>query len=111
VAASAVEIDGRPAMVLVWHDLTERKRAEEQLLRLGERLKDANRQLEAVNLRMKCDLDAAAQVQQSLLFRRDSPTEYQQSCSKLAESGSIILTAHTHPRLSMVPAVSMKIRA
>ena len=30
-------------------------------------------------------------------LRGDSATEYQQSCSKLAESGSIILTAHTGP--------------
>jgi hypothetical protein len=28
-------------------------------------------------------------------LRSDSATEYQQGCSKLAESGSIILTAHT----------------
>ncbi len=28
-------------------------------------------------------------------LRGDSATEYQQSCSKLAESGSIILTAHS----------------
>ena len=69
VAMSAVELDGGPAMVLVWHDLTERKRAENELLRLGERLKDANGRLAAVNQRMKRDLDAAAQVQQSLLPR------------------------------------------
>src|SRR3954470_12219057 len=69
VAMSAVELDGSPAMVLVWHDLTERKRAENELLRLGERLKDANGRLAAVNQRMKRDLDAAAQVQQSLLPR------------------------------------------
>jgi hypothetical protein len=30
-------------------------------------------------------------------LRGDSATEYQLSCSKLAESGSIILTAHTRP--------------
>src|SRR4051794_4511210 len=37
-------------------------------------------------------------------LRGDSATEYQQSCSKLAESGSIILIAHSgleHP--SIVP--------
>src|SRR5207249_2002951 len=51
VAMSAVEIDGGPAMVVVWHDLTERKRAENELLRLGERLKDANGRLEAAHRR------------------------------------------------------------
>src|SRR3954464_13882845 len=65
VAMSAVEINGAPAMVVVWHDLTDRKRAENELLRLGERLKEANGRLEAVNLRMKRDLDAAAQVQRN----------------------------------------------
>jgi sigma-B regulation protein RsbU (phosphoserine phosphatase) len=69
VAMSAVELDSGPAMVLVWHDLTERKRAENELLRLGERLAEANGRLETVNLRMKRDLNAAAQVQQSLLPR------------------------------------------
>jgi hypothetical protein len=39
------------------------------LLRLGQRLAEANGRLETVNLRMKRDLDAAAQVQQSLLPR------------------------------------------
>ena len=67
VAMSAVEIDGRPAMVVVWHDLSERKRAENELLRLGEQLREANGRLSAVNLRMKRDLNAAALVQQSLL--------------------------------------------
>src|SRR5271157_6669896 len=33
-------------------------------------------------------------------LRGDSATGYQQSCSKLAESGSIILTAHSGPRWS-----------
>ncbi len=67
VTMNAVELDGGPAMVLVWHDLSERKRAENELLRLGAELQDANGRLEAVNSRMKRDLDAAAQVQQSLL--------------------------------------------
>ena len=69
VAMSAVELDGGPAMMLVWHDLSERKRAENELLRLGEQLQEANGRLAAVNLRMKRDLDAAALVQQSLLPR------------------------------------------
>jgi PAS domain S-box-containing protein len=67
VAMSAVDLDGRASMVLVWHDLSECKRAENELLRLGERLKEANGRLAAANLRMKRDLDAAALVQQSLL--------------------------------------------
>lgn len=69
VAMNAVELADGPAMVVVWHDLTERKRAENELLRLGESLSEANGRLEAVNLRMKRDLDAAAQVQRSLLPR------------------------------------------
>ena len=73
VAMSAVEIGGRPSMVLVWHDLSERKRAENELLRLGRQLREANGQLAAMNLRMKRDLNAAALVQQSLL-PRELPT-------------------------------------
>jgi PAS domain S-box-containing protein len=67
VAMSAVDLGGRASMVLVWHDLSERKRAENDLLRLGETLKETNGRLAAANLRMKRDLDAAALVQQSLL--------------------------------------------
>jgi sigma-B regulation protein RsbU (phosphoserine phosphatase) len=69
VAISAVEFDNGPAMVCVWHDLTERKRAENELLRLWERLKDANDRLATANERMKRDLEAAAEVQQNLLPR------------------------------------------
>jgi PAS domain S-box-containing protein len=67
VAMSAVNLGGRASMVLVWHDLSERKQAENELLQLGERLKETNSRLAAVNLRMKRDLEAAALVQQSLL--------------------------------------------
>ena len=69
VALNAVELDGGPAMVVVWHDLSERKRAENELLRLGQQLQEANGRLAAANMRMKRDLDAAALVQQSLLPR------------------------------------------
>ena len=69
VSLSSIELDGRPAMISVWRDLSERKRAENELLRLGERLQEANRRLAEANLRMKRDLDAAAMVQQSLLPR------------------------------------------
>ena len=69
VSLSAIELDGRPAMISVWRDLSERKRAENDLLRLGERLQETNRRLAAVNLRMKRDLEAAAMVQQNLLPR------------------------------------------
>ena len=69
VAMNAVELASGPAMVVVWHDLSERKRAENELLRLGAQLQELNGRLSAVNLRMKRDLDAAAMVQQSLLPR------------------------------------------
>jgi sigma-B regulation protein RsbU (phosphoserine phosphatase) len=53
VTLNAVSIDGREAMVVVWHDLTERKRLEDGL--------------RAANERMKAELQAAALVQRSLL--------------------------------------------
>ncbi len=53
VTLNSVEIDGRPALIAVWHDLTEIKRTEQ-------RLKDLNR-------RMSAELESAAAFQQSLL--------------------------------------------
>jgi PAS domain S-box-containing protein len=53
VTLNAVTIDGRPSMIVVWHDLTERKKLEEAL--------------RAANERMKAELDAAAIVQRALL--------------------------------------------
>lgn len=53
VTLNAVEIDGKPALVAVWHDLTKAKRAE--------------RQLKDLNERMKNELESAAEFQRSLL--------------------------------------------
>ena len=53
VTLNAVTIDGRPGMIVVWHDLTDLKRTEERL-RLA-------------NEKMKKDLEAAAAVQKSML--------------------------------------------
>jgi sigma-B regulation protein RsbU (phosphoserine phosphatase) len=53
VTLNAIAIQGRPAMVVVWHDLTERKRMEAELREANER--------------MRAELEAAAAVQRSLL--------------------------------------------
>ncbi len=53
VTVNAVTIDGKPAMIAVWHDLTELKQKEDRL-RLA-------------NEKMKSDLQAAATIQRSLL--------------------------------------------
>lgn len=53
VTLNAIEIDGKPALIAVWHDLTEFKRAED-------RLKQANE-------KMRKDLEAASAIQRGLL--------------------------------------------
>ena len=60
VTLNSVEIDGRPAMIVVWHDLTEIKRVEAELRKRTE-------ELVATNARLKRDLQAAARIQQALL--------------------------------------------
>ncbi len=56
VTLNSVEIGGRPALIAVWHDLTEAKRAE--------------RQLQKLNQRMTQELESAAEFQRSLLPSR-----------------------------------------
>lgn len=60
VTLNPVEIDGRPAMIVVWHDLTAIKRAEAELRARAD-------ELQAANDRLRRDLRAAARVQQALL--------------------------------------------
>lgn len=67
VTLNAVEIDGRPSIIAVWHDLTKIKRAEAELRRHSLELEDANRTLGAINQRLKQDLQSAARIQQALL--------------------------------------------
>jgi sigma-B regulation protein RsbU (phosphoserine phosphatase) len=67
VTLNPVELGGSPAMIVVWHDLTEIKRAEAELRLRGQELESANRDLAAVNNRMTRDLEAAARVQKALL--------------------------------------------
>ncbi|MEZ0295160.1 MAG: PAS domain S-box protein, partial [Candidatus Methylacidiphilales bacterium] len=64
VSLNAIEIDGRKMFLGIWHDLTESKRKEEQLTLL-------NAELRRANLRMREDLEAAAEVQRALLPRAD----------------------------------------
>lgn len=67
VTLNSVEIDGKPAMIVVWHDLTEVKRVEAELRMRTEELGALNGQLAATNERLRRDLRAAARVQQALL--------------------------------------------
>jgi sigma-B regulation protein RsbU (phosphoserine phosphatase) len=67
VTLNSVEIGGKPAMIAVWHDLTEIKRVEAELRKRTEELEAVNRELAATNARLKRDLQAAARVQQALL--------------------------------------------
>ncbi len=53
VTINSAEIDGKPVLVAIWHDLTEIKRAEQALMKLNERMKN--------------ELEAAAEFQRSLL--------------------------------------------
>ena len=53
VTLNAVEINGKPGLIAVWHDLTEAKRAE--------------RSLKDLNARMTHELESAAEFQRSLL--------------------------------------------
>jgi sigma-B regulation protein RsbU (phosphoserine phosphatase) len=63
VTLNSVEIDGKPALIVVWHDLTEIKRVEAALQKRTE-------ELSAINARLKRDLQAAARIQQALLPAR-----------------------------------------
>lgn len=67
VVLNAVTIGGRPAFVAVWHDLTEVKRRQRELERLGAELEARNAELTHVNARMRADLEAAAEAQSALL--------------------------------------------
>jgi PAS domain S-box-containing protein len=60
VTLNAVQIGGKPAWIVVWHDLTEIKRAEAELRRRTE-------ELATINAHLKRDLQAAARIQQALL--------------------------------------------
>ena len=60
VTLNPVEIGGKPALIAVWHDLTDIKRVEAELRKRTE-------ELEASNAQLKRDLQAAARVQQALL--------------------------------------------
>lgn len=53
VSANTFDFNGQPALIAVWHDLTERKKNEEAIRQANEKLKQ--------------DLKAAAEIQKSLL--------------------------------------------
>jgi sigma-B regulation protein RsbU (phosphoserine phosphatase) len=67
VTLNAVEMGGKPAMIAVWHDLTEIKRVEAELRSRQTELETLNRELATTNARLKRDLQAAARIQQALL--------------------------------------------
>lgn len=67
VTLNSVEIDGRPVMIAVWHDLTEIKRVEHELRQRREELEVLHQQLVDANACLQRDLQAAAKVQQALL--------------------------------------------
>lgn len=67
VSANSVEIAGRPAMIVVWHDLTEIKRTESDLRSRSSELESANQILRSLNDRLKQSLQLAAQMQRALL--------------------------------------------
>ncbi|MEM7468175.1 MAG: SpoIIE family protein phosphatase [Pseudomonadota bacterium] len=60
VTLNAIDIDGRPGFLCVWHDLTEHKRREQTLIAL-------NAELESANAKLHQDLAAAAAIQRGLL--------------------------------------------
>ncbi|MCG3177266.1 MAG: hypothetical protein MOGMAGMI_02234 [Candidatus Omnitrophica bacterium] len=67
VTLNAVEIDGRPGLIAVWHDLTEHKLQEIRLKDLTREIEAKNLQLTAINERMRSELLGAYEVQRSLL--------------------------------------------
>src|ERR1700733_8563212 len=67
VTLNPVEIAGKPAMIVVWHDLTEIKHVEAELRLRSKELEALNRELTTTNARLKRDLQAAARIQQGLL--------------------------------------------
>ena len=60
VTLNPIEVAGRPALIVVWHDLTAIKYAEAELRRRAD-------ELQAANDRLRRDLRAAARVQQAFL--------------------------------------------
>lgn len=67
VTLNAVEIDGKSAIIAVWHDLTEIKRTEKRLSEMAGELRSKNEALSRVNDRMSLELRTAADAQRSLL--------------------------------------------
>lgn len=64
VTLNSISIDGKAFTLVVWHDLTERNRRENELKAISDAL-------QAANAKMMEDLEAAAVVQRSLLPRAD----------------------------------------
>ncbi len=64
VTLNSIVLDGRKMLLGVWHDLTDTKKKESELHQL-------NSDLIRANLRMRDDLEAAAEVQRGLLPRAD----------------------------------------
>ncbi|MEO0561163.1 MAG: SpoIIE family protein phosphatase [Chloroflexota bacterium] len=71
VTLNAVKLEDRVVMIVVWHDLTERKRRDRERDQLMERLHDTNKALASANRELQRDLDAAKAAQRSLLPVKD----------------------------------------
>ncbi|MEM6496920.1 MAG: SpoIIE family protein phosphatase [Pseudomonadota bacterium] len=71
VTLNAVNLEDRVVMIVVWHDLTERKRHDRERDELMQRLQDTNRALASANHELQRDLDAAKAAQRSLLPEKD----------------------------------------
>jgi sigma-B regulation protein RsbU (phosphoserine phosphatase) len=67
VTLNSVEIDGKPALIAVWHDLTEIKKNEKRLSELAGELRSKNEELSSTNDRMRMELETAAEAQRTLL--------------------------------------------
>lgn len=67
VTLNAVEVDGRTTMIVVWHDLSERKRVDAERKLLTDELARSNRALKAANRELRRDLEAARAAQRALL--------------------------------------------
>lgn len=67
VTLNAIEVNGRAALIAVWHDLTELKERERRLGELSAQVEAKNRELSEINDRMRKELLGAYEVQRSLL--------------------------------------------
>jgi len=70
VTLNAIEWDGKPALIAVWHDLSAARRQEQELRDANARLAHSHAVAAAAHRALEAELDAVGRIQRSLLPQR-----------------------------------------